>query len=42
MKKRKQSPGQIIQLLRQAEVLLGQGKKIEAVCRSLGIGQSSY
>lgn len=42
MKKRKQRPEQIIQLLCQAEVLLGQGESIEAVCRSLGIGQSSY
>lgn len=42
MKKRKQSPEQIIRLLRQAEVMLGQGERIEAVCRSLGIGQSSY
>lgn len=35
-------PEQIIHKLRQAEILLGQGKKTEAVCRELGISDATY
>ncbi len=33
---------QIIRKLRQAEVLLGQGKTVEQVCRELGISDAPY
>ena len=33
---------QIINLLREAEVGLSQGKKVAEVCRSLGISEQSY
>ncbi len=33
---------QIIRKLRQAEVLLGQGKTVEQVCRELGISDATY
>ena len=42
MKKTKHKPEQIIHKLRQAEVLLGQGKKTEEVCRALGISDATY
>ncbi len=33
---------QVIRKLRQAEVLLGQGKTVEQVCRELGISDATY
>jgi len=36
------SPEQIIRKLRQAEVLTGQGKSVEVMCRELGISDSTY
>lgn len=33
---------QIIRKLRQAEVLLGQGRTVEQVCRELGISDATY
>jgi putative transposase len=41
-KKRKYSPEQIIMKLREAEVLLSQGKTIKEACRSLGIAEQTY
>ena len=40
--KTRHKPEQIIHKLRQAEVLLGQGKKTEEVCRALGISDATY
>lgn len=42
MIKRKQTAEQIIRLLRQAEVLLGQGNRVSQVCRELSISEASY
>lgn len=36
------SEEEIINRLRQAEVLLGQGKRIEEVCRQIGVSNQSY
>lgn len=35
-------PEQVIRMLRQADVLLGQGKTVEQVCRELGISDATY
>ena len=40
--KKRHTPEQIIHKLRQAEVLLGQGKKHEEVCRELGISDATF
>ena len=42
MKKTRHKPEQIIHKLRQAEVLLDQGKKTEEACRALGISDATY
>ena len=42
MKKTRHKPEQIIHKLRQAEVLLGQGKKTEEACRALSISDATY
>ena len=42
MSKLRHKPEQIIRKLRQAEVLSGQGKSIEAICRELGISDVTY
>ena len=42
MKKTRHKLEQIIHKLRQAEVLLGQGKKTEEACRALGISDATY
>ena len=42
MKKTRKSPEQIIELLRQADVLLGKGQKVPEVCRQLEISEQSY
>jgi hypothetical protein len=36
------TPEQIIELLREAEVALGQGEKTGVICRRLGISEQSY
>ena len=41
-RKRKHSPEQIIMKLREAEVLLSQGKTVKDACRSLGIAEQTY
>jgi putative transposase len=33
---------QIIGMLREADVRLGQGEKVGAICRSLGVSEQSY
>ena len=40
--KKRHTPEQIIHKLRQAEVLLGQGKTHEAVCRELCISDATF
>ena len=42
MKKNRHTATQIVGMLREAEALLSTGKKIEEVCRHLGIAQSTY
>jgi len=42
MSRKRFKPEQIINLLREAEVGLSQGRKIGEICRSLGISQQSY
>jgi len=42
MAKKRRSPEQIIRMLKQAEVLAGQGKTVEAICRELGISDATY
>ena len=42
MKKTRHKPEQIIDKLRRAEVLLGQGKKTEEACHELGISDATY
>ena len=42
MSKKNYSTEQIINLLRQAEVLLSQGKTIEQTCRSIGVSNQTY
>jgi transposase-like protein len=42
MSRKRYKPEQIINLLREAEVGLSQGKKVVEVCRSLGISEQSY
>ena len=40
--KKRHTPEQIIHKLRQAEVLLGQGKTHEEACRALGISDATF
>lgn len=42
MSRKRRTPEQIIRLLRQSEVLLGQGMTIDLMCRELGISDASY
>ena len=42
MSRKRFKPEQIINLLREAEVGLSQGRRIGEICRSLGISQQSY
>lgn len=42
MSKKRKTAEQIIRLLRQADVLLGQGMTVSLMCRELGISDASY
>ena len=42
MARKRFTPGQIIGMLREAEVKLSQGKNIKAICRNLGITEQTY
>ena len=42
MARTRHSSEQIIAKLREAEVLLGQGQKVPAVCRQLGVTEQTY
>jgi transposase-like protein len=42
MSRKRYKPEQVINLLREAEVGLSQGRRIGEICRSLGISQQSY
>jgi transposase-like protein len=42
MGKRNHNSEEIIRMLRQGEVLLGQGKKIDEVCKELQISDATY
>ena len=41
-KQTRRTPEQIIRKLRQAEVLSGQGKTVEHICRELGVSDATY
>ena len=41
-KQKRRTPEKIIRKLRQAEVLSGQGKTIDHICRELGISDATY
>ena len=40
--KKRHSPEQIVALLRQADVELGKGRKVPALCKQLGISEQTY
>ena len=40
--KKKHSPEQIVKKLRQADVDLGKGLKVPAICRKLGVCEQTY
>ena len=42
MSKLRHKPEQIIRKLRQAEVLSGQGKNVEEICKELGVSDATY
>ena len=42
MSKLRHKPEQIIRKLRQAEVLSGQGKSVDEICRELGVSDATY
>ena len=42
MSKLRHKPEQIIRKLRQAEVLSGQGKNVDEICRALGVSDATY
>lgn len=42
MSRKRYTPEQIIGMLREAEVALGQGEKVGGICRRLGISEQSY
>ncbi len=41
-KGKRRTPEQIIRKLRQAEVLSGQGKTVDQICRELGVSDATY
>jgi len=42
MGRKRRGPEDIIRLLRQAEVLLSEGKSIREVCRQMGVSDATY
>src|SRR5262249_56287652 len=42
MKTKTYTPEQIVRLLRQVEAGQGEGKTVEEMCRTLGVGESTY
>lgn len=42
MAKKRRTAEQIIRMLKQAEVLAGQGKTVEVICRELGVSDATY
>ena len=42
MSRKRYTPGQMIGMLRQAEVELAQGRKVPEVCRILGVSEQSF
>ena len=42
MVRKRFTPEQIIGMLREAEVRLSQGEKVQGICRSLGITEQTY
>ena len=42
MKRKRHTPEQIVNHLREAEVLLGEGKAVAQVCKKLGVTEVTY
>ncbi len=42
MARKRRTPEQIIRILKQADVMAGQGQTIEAICRELSISDATY
>jgi putative transposase len=42
MGRKRYTPEQIVHLMREAEVLLSQGKTVPVMCRELGFGEQTY
>ena len=42
MATKRRSAEQIIRMLKQADVLAGQGKTVEMICRELGVSDATY
>ena len=42
MGRKRYTPEQIVHLLREAEVLLSQGRTVAKMCRELGFGEQTY
>jgi transposase-like protein len=42
MGRKRYSPGQLIRVLRQAEVLSSQGRSVSEICREIGVTENTY
>lgn len=42
MSRKRYTPEQIIGILRKAEVVLAQGRKVAEMCRGLGVSEQTY
>lgn len=42
MKNRRHTPDQVVQKLREADRMLGEGESVEAVCRALEVSEQTY
>ena len=42
MARQRRSPEQIIRLLKQADVLVSQGKTVEMICREISVSDATY
>ena len=42
MKRTRRTPEQVVKSLREADVMLGQGKSVAQVCKQLGVAEVTY
>jgi len=42
MARKRRTPEQIIRMLKQADVLAGQGQTVDVICRELGVSDATY